>query len=157
VATLRAVNVSESSGREKLLQSLRGQVAAAAPEHADAVIETLTEAMQVTKRAWGTCGGCGQRVELQMMDATAAVNAAKVLMEQAEGRPGVADGQKGQTFTILRTVIHKEDVHLVEWADLARAGAHEELAQAILQAVTREPMGVGAGSGAPPATINQGA
>ena len=59
------------------------------PSTRDAVIETLTEAMQVT-RAWRTCGGCGQRVELQMMDATAAVNAAKALMEQAEGRPGVA-------------------------------------------------------------------
>ena len=68
-----AVNVSQSNGREKLLQSLRAGSRWLRPSNADAVIETLTEAMQVTKRAWGACGGCGQRVELQVMDATAAV------------------------------------------------------------------------------------
>jgi len=99
------------------------------------VLETLLEAMKATKRTWGTCPGCGQRVELQMQDATAVVNAAKVLMEQAEGRPGVAGEQDKEHMKIVRFVTPDPKLlDLPKWRRLAETGELEALKEAILAA-----------------------
>jgi transcription elongation factor Elf1 len=86
------------------LESLRGRLTRAAPDEADVVMDTIRTAMQATKSAWGSCGHCKRRVQVEIQDSVAAINAAKMFIEQAEGRPGVADQAEADQLVINRTV-----------------------------------------------------
>ncbi len=89
---------------ERLAEGLRGRISEAAPDHADTVIESLVEAIKTTKRAKGHCKKCDGWVDCDVQDATAATNAIKLLIEQTEGRPGVADQEAQEALTVERTV-----------------------------------------------------
>ena len=72
---------------------------------ADAILDALRDAMKTTKTGWGTCRGCGKRVEVEVRDATAAVRAAEALLQQLEGKPGTQTEQDtGPSVVIQRTV-----------------------------------------------------
>ena len=98
-----AAALPPDSAPEAVAESLRTSLQIAAPEHAELVIATLVDAMQSRKPAWGRCKRCEETVKVEVLDATAAVNAVKVLLEQAEGRPGTA-GDVTQSATLVRRV-----------------------------------------------------
>lgn len=122
-------------GQEALVDSLRTQIATAAPQHADLVIETLVEAISARKHVSVTCRKCNTTTRAEVLDAVAATNAIKLLIEQTEGRPGVAgdDGQQAQT--IVRYV---GPVDLPALHALAQAGDGAALIAAVLAAGSQQ-------------------
>jgi ubiquinone biosynthesis protein UbiJ len=99
------------SSVERATESLRVQLADRLGDgFGDLAAETLRDALKSTKKArvqrqCAKCG-CGHIEYVDVQDSVTAVAAVKLAVEQLEGRPGVADEQKGQTLTIVRTVIH---------------------------------------------------
>jgi len=87
--------------------TLREQLSAAAPGLGPIVLDALSAALQATKRVrleepCRKCG-CAHTRYVDIPDATAAANAAKTLMEQVEGRPGVwGNGTPGETPMFVR-------------------------------------------------------
>ncbi len=137
-----AVAVEAPSTR--LAESLRGRITDAAPAHADTVVESLVEAIKTTKRVKGHCEKCDAWVTVQVQDATAATNAIKVLIEQTEGRPGVAEAETLEALTVHRTTYATLDAtHALTLLD---AGNLEALR---LELVSSLPLDDG---GEPPAT-----
>ncbi len=97
-----AVAVPEA--QEALVEGLRSRIATAAPDHADLVIDTLVEAIQARKQTSVTCRKCGTTNRAEVLDAVAATNAIKLLIEQTEGRPGVAEQEAAEALAVQRTV-----------------------------------------------------
>jgi hypothetical protein len=119
----------------KAAESLRAQLSAIAPEKADLIVELLLEAMKTQKSARGRCPKCARDVTVTIQDSVAAVAAIKVFIEQAEGRPGVAGEEKGETLRITRFVTpHPELLNLPLWREMAETGELEALREAILAA-----------------------
>src|SRR5262245_43322327 len=89
--------------------SLREQLQKAAPELGPVVIGTLADALAVKKRVSvrRSCEKhrCNCTTYVDVPDASAAVSAAKVLMEHTSGRPGVqGQGDTGPKLIIKRAV-----------------------------------------------------
>ena len=84
------------------------QLQRAVPGLGETLITSLLEAIRATKkvRIQRDCGKCGcnhiQNVEVQ--DSIAATNAIRLLIEQVEGRPGVASGEEREPIIVQRTV-----------------------------------------------------
>jgi hypothetical protein len=97
-AVAQAVRVEDAT------EGLRAQVQLAAPGLGGLVVDALSNALQTTKRVWTHCPECRKKIEVAIPDARESVNAAKVLMEQAEGRPGVADGERQETLSVERSM-----------------------------------------------------
>lgn len=125
---------------EPLTTSLRQQIALVAPDQAGAAIETLLEAMKATKTGSGMCRKCGTRVEVLVQDANAATNALKLLIEQTEGRPGVAGDDAGQGVTISRVVVAGADATIRDALALMEQGEHEQALAALRAAVHEQPL-----------------
>jgi len=75
---------------------------------------------------------------VEIQDAAAAVNAARLLIEQSEGRPGIAGDSEKESVKIVRFVTpDPELLDLPHWKSLAEAGDLQslgELRDAILAA-----------------------
>ena len=100
---------ANDDGQAKQLKALRARLADVLPEDiAELWWSTVEEAMRVWKTGWGDCKKCRGRVQVEVLDATAAVNAAKLLLEQLEGRPGIAAGDERQRITVVRDVAGRD-------------------------------------------------
>ncbi len=141
-----------SDDREPALGSLRERLSATLPDDAaDLIWQTISQALEATKSGWGTCPSCGKRVEVQVRDSVSAVRAAQLLIEQTEGRPGVAAGDGvGEPSVLVKMVyvgldgsVTSEDAE--RWLGWLREGKNEALEQELVNAVAA--VGV---AGAPP-------
>jgi hypothetical protein len=75
------------------LGSLRARLAKMPPaDVADVLWEALRESLSARKVIWATCGKCGKRTEVEVRDPIAATHAPAIVLEQFEGRRGVAAG-----------------------------------------------------------------
>ncbi len=117
--------------------TIRQTLTDAQPELAPGILESLTEASKSTKSAWGTCGHCKRRVQVEIQDAQAAIAASKALMDYTEGKPSTAGDQADTGLVIRRYVATGPELQqLPAWQALAEAGDLEALATAILAATT---------------------
>lgn len=121
-----------------LVNSLRDRLTEAAPTKADLVIETLTEAIQARKKTSVTCRKCGTTNRAEVLDAVAATNAVKLLLEQTEGRPGVAEGEQAETLAIERAIDDLDPTALLNALD---AGNTDTVRTALVAAIAQRSDG----------------
>ncbi len=90
------------------VETVRARLTAISPQLADDAEAALREALRGTRRvrAQRQCAKCKcSHIEyVEVQDTPRVLEAVKLVMEQTEGRPGVADQEQAEALAVQRTV-----------------------------------------------------